>query len=275
MNRTRRQVYRIIQYLVACLISLVVVIPFVVIVNNSLKTREEANRMNLALPSKLQWENYRVAIERGKLGISFFNSTLYSAFATAIATLVGAMTAFVLARRKTRFSQMCYFFLVLGITLPINLIALIRVMQVLHLVNTRLGIILVYGGMNVSFAVFILYGFVGTIPRELDEAAIIDGASPWHLFFRIILPLLRPALTTVAVLTFMGIWNDFMVPLYILNRASLWPMTLAVYNFFGLYQQEWHLVFADIVLTCLPIFVIYLFSQRYIVSGMIAGAVKQ
>ncbi|MGQ9474141.1 MAG: carbohydrate ABC transporter permease [Candidatus Caldatribacteriaceae bacterium] len=263
------------KYLLACLISLVVVIPFAVIVNNSLKSKKEASQMNLVFPFKIHWENYRTAIERGKLGVSFGNSVLYSVMATAISTMAGTMSAFVLSRRKSRMTQILYFFLILGIMLPMNLIALIRVMQILHLMNTRIGIILVYSAMNTPFGVFVLYGFIGTIPGELNEAAIIDGATPWHLFFQIIFPLLRPALTTVAVLTFMGIWNDFMVPLYVLNRASLWPMTLAVYNFFGLYQQEWHLVFADIVLICLPIFLVYFLSQRYIVSGMIAGAVKQ
>ncbi|MGB9682261.1 MAG: carbohydrate ABC transporter permease [bacterium] len=275
MINTKRELKIFIKYFIAYSLSLIIIIPFLVIVNNSLKTKAEADLMDLSLPSHFQWENYRVASERGKLGTSFLNSLLYSVTATSLSVIINSMAAFVLARNKTKINLILYLFIVLGIMLPSNFIALIKVMQIFHLINTRLGIILLYVATNVSFGVFIVYGFVGTIPRELDEAAVIDGANSWQLFFKVIFPLLKPVLVTVAVLTFMGIWNDFMAPLYVLNRASLWPMTLAVYNFFGQYEQEWNLVFADIVLTCLPVFIIYLLGQRYIVSGIIAGAVKK
>ena len=108
----------------------------------------------------------------------------------------------------------------------------------------------------------------------LDEAAIIDGCGPIRLFYSVILPLLAPVIVTAAVLNFVGIWNDFLLPLYYLNNSGYWPMTLAVYNFFGQFQQDWNLVSADIVLTVLPVLLIYLLGQRFIVSGLTAGAVK-
>lgn len=270
----RKVAYKLIKHFIACVLSGLVIIPFLVIVLNSFKTESKAALMDLSLPETFRWENYSIAIERGKLITSFFNSSLYSITATIISVLVNSMAAFVLSRRKTRLNQFLYLFIVLGIMLPTNYIALIRVMQVLHLLNTRTGIILLYTAINVPFGTFILYGFVETVPRELDEAGVIDGANPLQLFFKIIFPLLKPAIVTVALLTFMGIWNDFMLPLYVLNRASQWPMTLAVYNFFGQYQSEWNLIFADIVLTCLPVFVVYLLGQKWIISGMTAGAVK-
>jgi raffinose/stachyose/melibiose transport system permease protein len=119
-----------------------------------------------------------------------------------------------------------------------------------------------------------VYAFIGTIPRELDEAAIIDGASPPRLFFSVIFPLLTPVLVTSAVLNFLGIWNEFLMPLYFLNSSTYWPMTLAVYNFFGQFQADWSLVSADVVLTIVPVILVYLVSQRFILSGMTAGAVK-
>jgi raffinose/stachyose/melibiose transport system permease protein len=158
--------------------------------------------------------------------------------------------------------------------LPLNFVALMKVMQILHLINSRIGLIILYTAMQVPFGVFIIYGFVGTIPREIDEAAVIDGAGPWKMFFSIIFPLLKPVLVTVMLLVFMGAWNDFITPLYMLNTANKWPMTLAVYSFFGRYESEWNLVFADIVLTCLPVFIVYLLGQNQIVSGMTSGAVK-
>lgn len=274
MNFNQRITYKIIKQIIACILSGIVIIPFLVILVNSFKTESEAALMDLSLPKSFRWENYSVAIERGKLITSFFNSSLYSVTSTIISVIINAMAAFVLSRRRTRLNQFLYFFMILGIMLPTNYIALIKVMQILHLLNTRIGIILLYTAINVPFGTFILYGFVETIPRELDEAGVIDGANPIQLFFRIVFPLLKPAIVTVALLTFMGIWNDFMLPLYVLNRASHWPMTLAVYNFFGQYQSEWNLIFADMVLTCLPVFVVYLLGQKWIVSGMIAGAIK-
>jgi raffinose/stachyose/melibiose transport system permease protein len=188
--------------------------------------------------------------------------------------LATSMAAFVLARRRTKLNQFIYFFIILGIMLPLNFVALMKVMQILHLINSRIGLIILYTAMHVPFGVFIIYGFVGTIPREIDEAAVIDGAGPWKMFFGIIFPLLKPVLVTVMLLVFMGAWNDFITPLYMLNTANKWPMTLAVYSFFGRYESEWNLVFADIVLTCLPVFIVYLLGQNQIVSGMTSGAVK-
>ncbi|HOP55664.1 MAG TPA: carbohydrate ABC transporter permease [bacterium] len=274
MNLRKKKVIEILKQFIACILSGIVILPFIVVVINSFKTESEAALMDLTLPTKFIWENYSIAVERGKLVTSFFNSTLYSVSATAISIIINSMAAFVLSRKRTQWNLFLYIFIILGIMLPTNYIALIKIMQTLHLLNSRLGVILLYSAMNVSFGTFILYGFVGTIPRELDEAGVIDGANPWQLFFRVVFPLLKPALVTVALLTFMGIWNDFMIPLYVLNRSSQWPMTLAVYNFFGQYQSEWNLIFADIVLTCLPVFIVYLLGQKQIVSGMTAGAIK-
>ena len=134
--------------------------------------------------------------------------------------------------------------------------------------------VILYAAGQIPFGVFLIYGFVDTIPRELDEAAIIDGCGPLQLFFKIIVPLLRPVLVTAAVLSFLGAWNNFIMPLYYLNKSSHWPMTLSVYNFFGQFQQNWNLVSADILMTILPVIVIYFAAQRYILSGMTIGAVK-
>jgi len=158
--------------------------------------------------------------------------------------------------------------------MPMNFVTLTKVMQITHLINTQLGIIILYATTQIPFSVFVIYAFVETIPREMDEAAIIDGCSPLQLFFFIIFPLLTPALVTTAILSFLNIWSEFLLPLYFLNSSDKWPMTLAIYNFFGQYEADWSLVSADIVLTILPVIVIYLLGQRFIISGMTSGAVK-
>jgi raffinose/stachyose/melibiose transport system permease protein len=162
----------------------------------------------------------------------------------------------------------------MGIAMPMNFFTLTKVMQFTHLINTRPGIIVLYAATQIPFSIFLIYGFVDSLPRELDEAAIVDGCGPFRLFFSIIFPLLTPVLVTTAVLNFMGAWNEFLLPLYYLNSSSNWPMTLAVYNFFGQFQSDWSLVSADILLTVLPVIIIYLIGQRFIVSGMVSGAVK-
>jgi raffinose/stachyose/melibiose transport system permease protein len=258
----------------AIFFSLVTFVPVYLVFVNSLKTKAQASSMGAELPTVLQWSNFVTVIEKGKLVGAFANSLLYAFAATAIGITISALAAYVLSRNRTRFNRLIYFFLVMGIAMPTNFVTLTKVMQLTQLNNTQLGVILLYAASQIPFSVFLIYAFIETLPRELDEAAIIDGCSPIRLFFSVIYPLLTPVLVTSAVLNILGIWNEFLVPLYYLNRSTYWPMTLAVYNFFGQFQADWSLVSADVVLTILPVILIFLFAQRYILSGMVAGAVK-
>lgn len=258
----------------AWVISLVLITPLVLILINSFKTSLDASYMNLTLPTELVWENFTTVIEKGKLDTAFINSMIYSVGSVLLTTLAASMASYTLSRNRSKLHNFLYFFIVLGITMPVNYVALMKVMQFFNLNNTRIGIILLYTAVQTPFNVFLIYSFVGKIPRDLDEAAIIDGCSPVRLFFSVILPLMKPVLVTVMVLTFLNTWNEFVMPLYFLGSTTMWPMTLAVYNFFGMYASDWNLVCADVVLTCLPVIIVYLLGQKHIVSGMTAGAVK-
>ena len=261
--------------IIAWLFSAICLIPVLLIVVNSLKDKKSAASMDLKLPSlPIQWENFLTVIEKGKLMTSFINSLIYSVGAVILCVFFAALAAYVLSRNRTRLNDFLYMFLVLGITLPINYVALTKVLQFLHLNNTAIGIILLYTAMQLPFMTFLIHGFVAKVPVELDEAAVIDGCGPIRLFFLVVFPLLKPAVATATVLTFLNTWNEFVSPLYFLNRSEQWPMTLSVYNFFGMYFKDWNLVCADILLTSLPVLLVYLLGQRYIVSGMTAGAVK-
>ena len=260
--------------MIAIFVCLLVIIPVYLVVVNSLKDSAQARTMNAALPESLHFENFVTVVERGKLARSFVNSMLYAGSATTISTILASMAAYVLSRNKTRLNRFVYFFVVMGIAMPLNFFTLTKIMQITHLINTQVGIIILYAATQIPFNVFLIYGFVDAIPRELDEAAIIDGCGPFRLFFSAIFPLLVPVVVTAGVLSFVGIWNDFLLPLYYLNNSVNWPMTLAIYNFFGQFQQDWNLVSADIVLTVMPVLVIYLLGQRFILSGLTAGAVK-
>jgi len=260
--------------IIAIFISLIVLIPMVVLFLNSFKTQGESNKMSLSLPKEWIFANYKTVIEQGKLVSSFLNSLLYATCSVLIISIVVAAAAFVIARNRRGINNIIYYFIISGIAIPINNVALMEVLKALHLVNTRIGIILIYAAINIPLSLFLCYGFISTIPREIDEAAVIDGCGPVKLFVKIILPLLKPIISTLFVLNFMAVWNDFTMPLYYLNNSAKWPMTLAVYNFFGAYENSWNLVSADIMLTLLPVLIIFILGQKYIVGGVAAGSVK-
>jgi len=273
--KAKKTLVTIITNMIAWLISIICLVPLLLIIFNSFKDKQAAAKMNLSLPAiPLQFDNFALVIEKGKLAQSFVNSMIYSTGSVALCLILSALAAYVLSRNATKLNSFLYMFIVLGITMPVNYVALTKVMMFLHINNTRGGIVLLYAAMQIPFSVFLMHGFVARIPIELDEAAVIDGCGPVRLFFIIVLPLLRPALATVVVLTFLNTWNEFVSPLYFLGSSEKWPMTLSVYNFFGMYFKDWNLVCADILLTSLPVIIVYLLGQKYIVSGMTSGAVK-
>ena len=274
MGSLKKLVGTITVNIVALFTSLIVLIPLVVLFLNSFKTQGESNKMSLSLPKEWIFANYKTVIEQGKLVSSFLNSLLYATCSVLIITTVVAAAAFVIARNRKGINNIIYYFIISGIAIPINNVALMEVLKALHLVNTRIGIILIYAAINIPLSLFLSYGFISTIPREIDEAAVIDGCGPVKLFALIILPLLKPIIATLFVLNFMAVWNDFTMPLYYLNNSAKWPMTLAVYNFFGAYENSWNLVSADIMLTLLPVLVVFILGQKYIVGGVAAGSVK-
>jgi len=274
MNNFKKSVGNIVVNIITIFISLIILIPILVLFLNSFKTQGESNKMSLSLPTKWMFENYKTVIEQGKLVSSFFNSLLYATASVSIIIVVVSAAAFVIARNRKGINNFIYYFIISGIAIPINNVALMKVMQSLHLVNTRIGIILIYAAINIPLSLFLSYGFISTIPREIDEAAVIDGCGPIKLFVKIILPLLKPITSTLFVLNFMAVWNDFTMPLYYLNNSEKWPMTLAVYNFFGAFENSWNLVSADIIVTLFPVLFVFILGQKYIVGGVAAGSVK-
>jgi raffinose/stachyose/melibiose transport system permease protein len=260
--------------LISVLLSIIMLLPISLVLINAFKTKSESSTMSFNLPSEWHWENFLTVIDRGKLVNSFFNSMLYSVASVALIVLFASMAAYVISRKKTTFMNWIYIYIVMGLTLTLNHIALIKIMETLQLLGTRGGIIILYTASQIPFATFIFYSFISTVPRELDEAAVIDGCGPISLYFRIVFPLLKPAVVSVAILNFLNTWNEFTLPLYYLTDSSKWPMTNSIYSFYGQFSANWHLVCADILLTCLPVVIIYLLGQKYIVEGMTSGAVK-
>ena len=260
--------------ILAWLASLLVIIPLLLVIFNAFKADGETINMDLNLPKHWIVANFFTVIEKGKLIRSFFNSLLYAGVGTLVTIFFGSMAAYVFSRRRSNLMSAIYMYMVLGMVIPINYVTLTKTMINLNLTNTKPGIILLYMALQTPFSIFLIYGFVSKIPVELDEAAIIDGCSPLELYLKVIFPMLKSAVITAGVLCFLNCWNEFMMPLYFLHSSEKWPMTLAIYNFFGQYEMKWNLICADVILTCAPVLIIYLICQKYIVGGQTAGAVK-
>lgn len=269
------KVQSLLKQLLCIFLSLIVIMPFYLVVINSFKTKGESARMSLALPSQWVFGNYLEVIEKGKLLTGFSNSMLYAVGATVIGVIGSAMAAYVMSRRRTKLTGFLYYFTLCGLFFPVNYVTLVKVLSAFRLNNTKTGILIAFTSAMIPFCIFTIRNFVSSVPIELDEAAVIDGAGPVTLFFRIIVPMLKPTLVTCFILQFMGVWSDFLTPLYLSSKSSMFPMTMAVYQFFGKNKNYWNYIFADIVLTCIPVIIVYLAGQKYIVGGLTSGAVKE
>lgn len=256
------------------LLSILILYPLAMIILTSFKTYEEAGDLNIQLPKEFMISNYMTVFVDGKLLRSFFNSTVITFTAVFLLVMCSSMIAYILVRNKTKFNRFVSKLMLVGIIAPFAPLPTIKMLQAMGLYGTYISLILVYTAIFIPFSAMLISSFVQSIPVSLDEAATIDGCNGTSLFFRVIFPLLKPVIVTVGVLDFMWIWNDFQYPIYLLNSSKMWTLPLSVYNFFGKYGRSWHLVTADMVMITLPVVLLYLFAQKYIISGMIAGAVK-
>lgn len=260
--------------LLVALIGLLIVIPISIVVLGSFKTSAETLVPNLNLPERWMWSNYVYVYEKGKIGRALLNSVFLTTVVVLICLIISALCAFVLSRRKNRYTKAADVLFKMGMIAPMSVIPTLLLMQKLHLSGTYLSAILLYTAINLPWAVFIYSNFMRALPRTLEEAAIIDGCGPFRLFMNIVFPLLKNVTVTNIVVIAMGVWNDFMIPIYFFTSSSKWTLPMSVYNFYGLYFRDWNYVFADLIITSLPMVLLYLFAQKYIVSGLMAGSVK-
>ncbi|MGP0584532.1 carbohydrate ABC transporter permease [Paenibacillus timonensis] len=256
------------------LASLLIILPILIMIFGSFKTSAEVLDFSLKLPEKWVFSNYARVFEEGGIARAFGNSVLITGISSVINIVASSAASFILARRETKFANTLYMYFFMGLIAPMSTITTIRIVQALGFYGSITSVILIYASLNTAFSVFLYSGFIKTIPKALDEVAFLEGASVFGVFFRIVTPLILPVNATVAIMVFMSVWNDITIPLYFLTDSSTWTMPLSIYNFYGKYSREWNLIFANLVLTSLPVFILYLFGQKYIVSGLTAGAVK-
>lgn len=256
------------------LASLLIIFPILIMIFGSFKTSAEVLSFSLALPEKWMFSNYARVFEEGGIPRAFMNSLIITGISSIINILASSAASFILARRDTKLANTLYMYFFMGLIAPMSTITTIRIVQWLGFYGSMSSVILIYASLNTAFSVFLYSGFIKTIPKALDEVAFLEGANVFGVFFRIVTPLILPVNATVAIMVFMSVWNDITIPLYFLTDSSTWTMPLSIYNFYGKYSRDWNLIFANLVLTSLPVFILYLFGQKYIVSGLTAGAVK-
>jgi raffinose/stachyose/melibiose transport system permease protein len=259
------------------IIGIVFVVPFVFILLTAAKTQQEAALFEFSWPSPFQLiQNISDVVTYGdnRMVLALWNSALLTVGSVTLIVLLAAMVAFVIQRRRDRVASVASTVMLSGLIIPPAVVPTIFLLQSLGLYKTLLGLIMVEVAFTLPFATLVLRAFMSTIPREIDEAALIDGASPVRVFFGIILPLLQPAIVTVIIVSAVGIYNDFAGPLYFLPGAENVTAQLTLFSFISQFSSQWNLLFANVVVITIPPLIMFMFFQRQIVSGMTSGAIK-
>jgi len=254
-------------------IALLFLFPVYVLVNLSFKNPEEISEAALGLPSKLEVSNYSEAWSGASLGAALMNSTVILVLSLLCLIAVGSLASYYLARAKSRLSYGMYILFLLGIILPFQLalVPLYSLMKDTGLLGSYTSMVLFNTGIQVPFTIFLYTGFLRALPREYGEAALVDGASHWQSFRKITFPLLRPITGTVIILNAVFIWNDFLTPLVYLGGTPNETLPVVVYQFVGQYVSNWGYIFAAVVLASLPMLVLFLLLQKYVIRGFASG----
>jgi raffinose/stachyose/melibiose transport system permease protein len=264
--------------IVAVLLSvLIFLVPFAFLVMQSFKNVQESSHLDFSWPTEFAFfDNVAKVFQTNDfmLVTAFINSSILTVASVAIVVVLAAMIGWVIARRPSKWTPFFNILILAGLIVPPAVVPTIWVLQSLGLFKTLPGLILIEVAFGLSFCILLFRAFVSTIPKELDEAAVLDGAGPLRLFFQVAFPLLRGVIVTVIVVQSVTVFNDFANPLYFLPGARNATVQLTLFNFQSQYQTSWNLLFTDILLITIPPLIMYIFFNRQIVAGMTAGAIK-
>ena len=275
--KRNQKIARITIIVIATLLLLFFLMPFAVMLINSVKTSPEFVENPFSLPKALHWENFSEALRRMSFLRSFRNSLVVTVSATLLTALLSSMAAFLISRRDWKINKIVYFGFIASMTAPFQTY-MIPMVQLfggkLGLSNNLLTVIYVAIGLNIPFSVFLYTGFMKTIPRELDEAALIDGCGMVRTFFYIIFPLLKSILITGAVFVVLGVWNDYLMSSLFLSKEPVKTLPLSIYTFLNVHSADYAPMMAGLIMSLLPVLIFYLIGQKYIIEGIVAGSVK-
>jgi len=263
-------------YFVLILVAITCLFPVVWMFSSSLKSQNEVFTNMSLIPEHAKWSNYITAWTKANFGTYFFNSIIYTVFGVLGIVFIASLAAYAFARLQFPFRNLLFLLLIstLLIPLPGAFVPLYILLQKLHLLDTRLGLILCYINGGLAFAIFLLRSFFQQLPKELEEAAMMDGASRFSIYWRIAMPLAQPALATVVIFNALGIWNEFLLALVMLQDKAKMPIQRGLMVFQGTHITDYPLLMAGITIATVPIVVVYLLMQKHIIKGITAGALK-
>ncbi len=263
----------------AFLITVVVfnLFPIFWMVSTSLKTQDEVFTSAKLMPEKVNWKNYGYAWSKGNFRTYFTNSLLYTGATVLGVIFLASLAAYAFSQAKFFGAQVLFYFFIASMMIPIPgaFIPLYILLLKLHLVNTRIGLVLPYINAGLALAIFILKGFFDDIPKEIQEAATMDGCGPFGIYWHIFLPLAKPAIMTVCIFTALNVWNEFLLALVIINDSALMPIQRGVLEFQGQHFTDYPLLMAALTIATIPILVIYFLMQKQIIKGLAEGALKE
>ncbi len=255
---------------------LLFVFPFLLLLVNSFKENKEITSSPLSLPSSVSFFNYKAAFTKMDYLSAFSNSVVITVLSVLLISLLAAMTAHYFVRNNSKMNQYTFFLMVAAMIIPFQaiMIPLVKIYGTIGFLNSKWALIYMYIGFGSPLAVFIYHGFVKNIPAELEEAALIDGCNKTQTFFRIVFPVLTPTTVTIAILNVLWIWNDFLLPSLVLIAPAERTLPLSTFYFFGTYSVDYGPLMGGLVLTILPVLIVYLFAQKYIIQGVMQGSIK-
>lgn len=277
--KNRKMIVNFFKYILLIITFVVFVFPFVLLIINSFKTNGEILINPFSMPKSWSLDNFSTVVERMKFMTSFSNSLLIAVVSVIIIIMCSAMAAYYLVRNNNTFSRVIFSILVVSMIIPFQSV-MIPLMNIygarLQLIDkiARPLLIMLYGGFGSALTVFFYHGFIKSIPLELEEAALIDGCNRIQIFFHIVFPMLKPTTVTVGILNTMWIWNDYLLPSLVLTKPELYTMPIKMKVFNGTYMNNWQLLIPALLLTILPLLVVYFFAQKSVISGVMQGAIK-
>lgn len=261
----------------AILLALLFIAPFYFVLVNSVKALGEIMVDAASLPDKYLFSNYSKVWDIIKFPKALLNSVLITGISVTGIVVISAMTGYRLVRRPTVFNKILFTAFISAMIIPFQsvMLQLVRVTSFLELRANLFGIVICYLGFGLSLSVFLFHGFIKSVPLEIEEAAVVDGCSPYGVFWRIVFPLLRPIIVTVIILNGLWIWNDYLLPVLIIgSNKDLTTIPLAITRFFGQYTKQWDLALAGLTMGITPIIIMFLMLQKHIIEGISSGSLK-
>ncbi|MDR2900134.1 MAG: carbohydrate ABC transporter permease [Treponema sp.] len=274
--KSKTMVLNALKYIFIYALLILFIMPFFIMIINSFKTTQQFTSTPFSLPRTLDFKNYVGAFQKMNFMNAFKNGVIITTLSVAVIILTSSMGAYFLVRMKWRLNKILFGIFVASMIVPFQaiMIPLVSIYGNMQLLNNPWILIFMYAGFGQAFAIFIFHGFIKNVPLEMEEAALIDGCSRVQSFFRIVLPLLKPVVTTVLILDVLWIWNDFLLPSLILISPAQRTLPLSTYMFFSSFSVDYAPLMAGIMLTILPVLIVFLFCQKQIVEGVVQGAIK-